>query len=70
MRTKVMSTLQDYKDTGFSPEQIMKMYENLTETYDLLSRLVLGDFKTINEAVDDAMTWIEGYMSYSKEELH
>ena len=70
MRTKVISTLQDYKDLGFSPDQILTMYRNVTQTYDLISRLVLGDFKIINQAVDDAMEFLEDYASYSKEELH
>jgi len=65
-----MPTLQDYIDTGFSPEQIVRMYKNLTEIYDLISRLIMGDMESINEAVNDAVYWLDGYASYSKEGMH
>lgn len=65
-----MPTLQDYIDTGFSPERIIKMYESLSGTYDLISRLIIGDYYSINEAVNDAIWWLDGYASYSKEGLH
>ena len=62
--------LKEYKNTGFSPDQINKMYENLTNTYDLLSRLLIGDFESINIAVDDAILFMNDYISFKKDNLH
>lgn len=65
-----MSTLEDYKRTGFSPEQINTMYENLTNTYDLISRLTCGDVGIVEKAIRDCELWIDGYLSYCKKEYH
>jgi len=65
-----MDELQDYKNTGFSPDQIMEMYESLTVVNDLLTRLICGDKEIIQVAILDALYWMEGFASYSKEGLH
>ena len=62
--------LQKYINTGFSPEQIIEMYQNLTNTFDLLSRLTSGDYSMILDAMDDARDWIQGYLSYCKKEYN
>jgi len=65
-----MNALSDYELTGLTPKQIIAMYESLIATQDLISRLVCGDAETISLAVDDAVYWLDGFSSYSKEELH
>jgi len=65
-----MITLQEYIDTGFTPEQINRMYESLLITNDLIIRLICGDFLSINQAVDDALLWLDGFASYSKEMIN
>jgi hypothetical protein len=62
--------LANYRTTGFSPEQILLMYENLSEIYDLLTRLICGDFVSINKAVDDTLWFLSDFRSYSKKPLH
>jgi len=58
--------LSDYESLGFTPEQITKMYNNLTETQSLIYRLICGDKETVECAVDDAYYWLDGFMSYNK----
>jgi len=71
MRTKAITTLEYYKNTGFSPEQVLKMYENLTNTADIFLRLLSNDVEIMTLAYDDAKAWVDGYLSYcKKEELH
>ena len=65
-----MVTLEQYEATGFTPEQIIRMYKNLCETQDIISRLVCGDENSILEAISDALYWLDGFASYSKEGLH
>ena len=62
--------LSDYESTKFTPEQINKMYDNLKESADLISRLIIGDIESIGIAVDDAIMWLDGFMSYKREEVH
>jgi hypothetical protein len=63
-------TLQDYIETGFTPEQINIMYNNLLETQSLIYNLICGDRDIVEQAVDDAMIWLDSFIGYSKEGLH
>ena len=63
-----MDELESYRATGFSPEQILMMYEHLTVTADLLSRLICGDVLITLKAVDDTEAWLLGYLSYCKKD--
>lgn len=61
---------RQYIDTGFSPEQIIKMSESLSIVNDLISRLIIGDFYSINLAVEDAIDFLDGYASLNRKELN
>lgn len=61
---------EEYVKTGFSPEDINKMYEALCATNSLISRLICGDLKTVNEAVQEANWWLFGFDNFRKEGLH
>jgi len=65
-----MDTLKDYQRTGFSVAQINKMYESLLIVQDLITRLICGDFLSINKAVDDAIWFLDGVASFNKENLN
>ena len=65
-----MDELERYRATGFLPEQILMMYEHLTVTADLLSRLICNDIPIMIQAVDDAESWLQGYLSYCKKDYH
>jgi hypothetical protein len=62
--------LRQYIETGFSPEEIIKMSESLNIVNGLISRLIIGDFTSINLAVDEAIWFIDGYVSIMKDKLH
>ena len=62
--------LKEYKATGFTPSQILMMYNHLTITADLLSRLICNDIQIMIQAVDDAEMWIQGYLSYCKKDYN
>ena len=62
--------LQQYINTGFSPEQVNLMYQNLSATYDLLARLVSNDIPIMIQAYDDVKVWLNSYLSYCKQELN
>ena len=62
--------LQQYIDTGLSPEQVLKMSDSLNIVNSLISRLIIGDFTSINEATDDAIWFLDGYVSIMKDKIH
>ena len=62
--------LQEYINTGFTPQQINEMYQNLTSTFDLISRLTCCDSIIVIQAVEDSMLWLDGYLSYCKKEYN
>lgn len=65
-----MDTLEDYQKTGFTPEQINKMYEALCSTNSIITRLICGDLESIYEAIEEASNWLIGFDSFRKEGLH
>lgn len=62
--------LQEYINTGFTPQQINEMYQNLTNTFDLISRLTCNDYSIIKDAIEDSAMWLQGYLSYCKKEYN
>lgn len=70
MRTKVIPSWDDYKATGLNPEQIKQMYENLTEAYDLILRLIDGEVSVMKLAVEESVSWLNSNVKYAKREIH
>lgn len=63
--------LNQYIETGFSPEQVNQMYENLSVTADIFLRLLSNDVEMMELAFDDMKSWMDGYLSYrKKDDLH
>jgi len=62
--------LWEYIDTGLSPSEIKRMYESLGVTVDLISRLIIGDYTSINLAVEDAISFLDTYASLRIKEMN
>ena len=65
-----MDTLESYKATGFSSNEIIRMYEDLIVAQDIICDLISGNYRVTMNAVDEAMVLLEQIAKYRREKLH
>lgn len=65
-----MDTLEDYKATGFTSNQVIRMYDDLMTAQDIICDLISGNYRITMDAVDNAMILLNEITKYNKEGLH